>query len=53
MIRRGVPQKTARTVSGHKTDAIFSRYNIVSEDDSGTRRGESKKAQGRGFRLNS
>jgi integrase len=33
MIRRGVPQKTARIISGHKTDAVFSRYNIISESD--------------------
>jgi len=32
MIRCGVPQ-TAREISGHKTDAVFSRYNIVSEVD--------------------
>jgi hypothetical protein len=33
MIRRGVPQKTALTISGHKTDTVFSRYNIISEAD--------------------
>ena len=31
MIRRGVP--TAREISGHKTDAVFNRYNIVSVAD--------------------
>ena len=33
MIRCGVPQKIEREISGYKTDAVFSRYNIVSEED--------------------
>ena len=33
MIRRGVQQKIAMLISGHKTPSVFQRYNIIDETD--------------------
>ena len=33
LVRAGIDPTIAREITGHRTAAVFSRYNIVSEDD--------------------